>query len=205
MRKQVVLTLAVLALTLTASRASAGWYTGPLIPAYQVTYVPQKATYWVPEVFYRYVEVEVQEPTYTKVTKRTTVTVLEEDFRDEEHVGTFYNIVPRTFEVDVVRCKLVRMKISDPCTGNVFWINRPEPYIERVPQVVMEREKELRKWTVRQSYFKPVERTYDQDFTVCELHPKKVFVKQPFTRLVPFETTLLVPVFVPPGAVHCVP
>jgi hypothetical protein len=193
------LALAILAIVLTANRASAGWFIGDVLPAYQVTYVPQKVTCWRPETFWREVDTVVEEPAYTKVTKRFNVTVLEEDFREEEHVGTFYKFVPRTFEVEVQRCRLVRTKISDPLTGNVFWIGRPEFYTERVPQIVMDRVAEHRAWTVRVPFYRPVEKTYEQDFIVCEVQYRTVKVKQPFSRLVPYESSLLVPVYVPPA------
>jgi hypothetical protein len=201
MKRLLVLTVAVLALTLTANRASAGgWWIGEAWPGWYVTYTPQTVTYWQPERFYREVETEVDVPTYKTVTRTLKVTVLEEDFREEEHVGTFWVWVPRTFEVEVERTRSKRVQMVEKPSGNVFWVSVPEVYTEKIPQVRMEHVKEMRKWTDRVPYFKPVEKVYEQDVVVIEVERKKVMVLQRVTRLVPYETSLLVPVYVP-GAV----
>jgi hypothetical protein len=85
-------------------------------------------------------------------------------------------------------------------SGNIFWISVPEVHTETVPQVRMEHVKEMRKWTEQVPYWKPVEKTYEQDSVVVEMQKKTFKVKQPYTRLVPYQSTVLVPVYVP-GAV----
>jgi hypothetical protein len=198
-QKRFVLTLAVLALALTANRATAGIWIGETLPGWYVTYVPQKATYWQVELDYRTVEMQVEEPTYHTETRRVTVTVLEENFRDEEHVGTFHKYVPRTSDVEVTRCRMVPMTMTEPLTGCGYTICRPEWYTEWQQRITYDYVAERQKFTVRVSYFKPVEKTYEQDVTVVQMVPKTVTVRQPFRRLVPTETEVLVPVLAPAG------
>jgi hypothetical protein len=130
--------------------------------------------------------------------------VLVEEFRNEEHTGTFFKYVPRTFEIDVQRCRLVPMKIVDPGSRCVFVVGIPELYVQRMEQKVMERVAEQRSWIVRVPYYRPVEKLYEQDFTQIDWHAKTVKVMEPYTILVPYEISVYVPILVPP-AVPCCP
>jgi hypothetical protein len=198
--------LAVLAISLTANPAKAGgyWAMHPWMPCYYVHYEPQKATAWCPEKHFREVEVVVQEPTYKTVTKRFKKTVLVEEFRNEEHTGTFSRSVPRSYEIEVLRVRLVPMKVASPCGHCVFTVGYPELYWQKMEQIAMERVVEQRTWTVRVPYYRPVEKLYEQDVVEVEWHAKTVKVLEPYTILVPYEISLYVPILVPP-AVPCCP
>ncbi len=200
-----VLSLAVLALAFSANRAAADWGFADNLPGHYITYVPQKVTCWEPQTFYRDVETTVEEPTYRTVTKQFNVTVLEQDFRDEEHEGTFSKFVPRGFDVEVLRWRLVPVTARDPLTGTTFTYCLPESYVQKQHREVIERVEERRKYMVRVVFYRPVEKTYEQDFVVTEMHPKKVLVREPFSRLVPYEASVLVPVYIPARAVTRVP
>jgi len=151
MKQLLVSILAVLAVALAANTTTAGgyWTMHPWMPPYYVHYEPQKAIAWRPETHFREVEAIVQEPTYKTVTKQYMLTVMVEDFRNEEHTGTFYKYVPRTFEIDVQRVRLVPTKVASPCGHCILTIGVPELYTQRQQHIAMDRVAKQRKWIVR--------------------------------------------------------
>jgi hypothetical protein len=134
-------------------------------------------------------------------------------------------MVPQQVVQNVTCCRLVPMCVTDPCTGCTRTVCRPENYTQQVTRTVLRPEfyqekgmqtvcrphftsqqvKETvmrcvprqREVTVQQCFYRPVEQTYQVRRMVCDIKPEIQTRTERFCVMVPYQTTVKVPVCVP--------
>jgi hypothetical protein len=114
----------------------------------------------------------------------------------KEH-RTFYTPVPKTVEEEVVRCKMVPVQSTDPCTGCTVTCYRPETYTEKVKCTVMTCKVETREVTVKRCRWEPQVKQFTQRRYIPECRPETVSTVRRYCVMVPYQTTVKVPVRVP--------
>jgi hypothetical protein len=194
MKKLVMTGLALLVVTLTAAPARAWHGCCPPPPPCCVTWCEQTVTCYKPEYDTRDVACTVMKPIYhTDVVKQKCV-VMVPVWSDQKQSCMVPTYKPKEIEQDVVRCRLVPVKFTDPCTGCVYTCCKPETYTEKVKCTIMECHWVKKEYTVKVCSWKPEEKTYDVRRVWCEWKPEKVTYKQVYCVMVPYQAKVWVPV-----------
>jgi hypothetical protein len=190
--------MAVVALALAAGPVRAGWWcTSYCPPPVCVTYVEKEVTCFRPVVREREVPCVVNRPVFHTETVKQTCTILVPEYHNEKRVVTYFRSVPREIECEALRCRAIPVTVCDPCTGCQYTTCRYETYVEKVKRTVLECVPEPREITVRVCSYRPQEMTYDVRRVVCEWKTETVVRKQYYCEMVPYQTTVRVPVCVP--------
>jgi hypothetical protein len=121
------------------------------------------------------------------------------EWRDVKQTITVMQPVPREVVQNVTCCRMVPTCVTDPCTGCTRTVCKPETYVQQVKRVVMQCVPRQQEITTRMCSYKPVEETVQCRRIVCEVRKENVTRKERYCVMVPFQTTVKVPVCVNPN------
>ena len=223
MNKYLTAGLAVAVLAFLAGRASALGHKGcdgccpppcadlacetapcPTPPPPSVCYVEQTVTCYKPEWHEREETCTVDKITFQTDTKKQKVLVKIPVFTEEKQLCTVNTYVPHTTEHDQVCCRTVSVCVTDPCTGCTHTECKPETFVQKVKCVTWETVPVQKEVTVKVcSAVKTEERTVECKEVCCQHTPTTETKKVPYVVMVPYQTTVKVPVPACPATPCC--
>ncbi len=165
-----------------------------------VTWVEKQVTCYRPEMRQREVPC-----TFTQMVPRTIVenrpcTVMVPHWVEEVRHCTVMTVVPRPVTREVTCCRMVPTCVTDPCTGCTRTVCRPEMYTKQVTCTVMECVPVQKECRVRVCHPHPEQRTVQVCRVVCEPRQVTVVRRECYCVMVPYQTTVKVPVCTPAPA-----
>lgn len=193
MKNACVMGAVALGLLVSAQPGEAGDCCAPTT----VAWVEQTVTCLRPEWREREVTCVVNRVVLREVVVPVKRVVMVPEFKDVTKTIVVAKLVAREVERDVVSCRMVPASVTDPCTGCVVTVCKPETVVYRVKCTVMECVPEQRDVVVRICCPKPVEQIVQCCKLVCELKPETVTRRECYCVLVPHQVTVRVPVCVP--------
>jgi hypothetical protein len=169
-------------------------------PAVQVQYVEKTVTCYKPEWKEREVKCTVNRMVTRTEVVPVKCNIMVPVWTDQKQTQVFYKRVPKEVEREVTTCHMVRDCVVDPCTGCTRTVCRPEYSTQKVKCTIWECIPEKRDVTVRVCSWKPEERTVETRRVICEWKPETITRKERYCEMVPYQTTVKVPVCVPAPA-----
>lgn len=169
---------------------------------YQVNYVEKTVTCMKPEWREKDITCTVNRCIPREVVEERKVCVLVPETRQEKRTITVCRQVPREIEVDVTCCQMVPVACTDPCTGCTVTVCKPQYVTKKVKKIVCDLVPEQREIVVNVCNYRQEERTIQCKRIVFDIQPETVVRKVRECVMVPYTTTVKVPVCVP---VACAP
>ncbi len=133
-----------------------------------------------------------------EVVEKVKCTVLVPRWLEEKRLCTFYVSEPVEVLQDIVRCRLVPAKVADPCCG--YSCYQAETYVEKVKCVIHQCKPVQKEVSCKVCRLESQEQVVDCKRLVTECVPTKVLQVRRYCVLVPYQTTVRVPVCLPVGA-----
>jgi len=206
MNKLWALGLAVGVVALSAAPAQAGgccWKSCCVTCCYTVTWVDQVVTCCKPEWRERDVTCTVVRVIPREVVEQRKICVMVPVYTDVRKTITVCRAVPREVVSNVTCCRMVPVTCTDPCTGCCYTCCKPEYYTTQVKSIVCDYVQEPRDIVCRVCSYTPQERVIECRRIVCDYKPETVVRKERFCVMVPYQTTIKVPVCTPVCAPVC--
>src|SRR5262249_39170599 len=166
-------------------------------PAMQIQWVEKKVTCYRPQWQEGEVTCTINRPIPREVVTPVKCGVLVPERTQVKRTMVVCGAVPKEIERDVPVCRMVAECVTDPCTGCTRTVCRPVTTMQRVRCTVMQSVPEQKEITVPVCNWKPVEQTREVRRIVCDWKPETVTRKVSYCTMVPYETTVRVPVCVP--------
>lgn len=198
MRMTFGLALTLLCLGLTGSAADA--YCGPPICCPPIGYwacQPQVVTAYRAEWKEEKVPCVVHRVSYRQETDKVKVQVCVPKLFDQTVRTSYYVPIPKVVERDVTTCVMVPVVMYDPCTCCCYVSYRPSLSTTKVKCTVYDHKLESRDDVVKVCKLVTEERVIDQVRFVPVVSEEKSFTTRRYCVMVPYQTTVNVPVWVP--------
>jgi hypothetical protein len=155
------------------------------VTCYRAEWRTREVPYVTYQVFTRVVETPV------------TYTVPQAQWSDKKVMQTFYTMRPREVVQNVTCFKQVPTTCVDPCTGCCYTTWQCVPVVQQVRSIVYDCIPAQREVTVRVCTYVPVEKKGVRRDVVCETKPVNGVRLERYCVMVPYQTTVKVPVCVP--------
>jgi hypothetical protein len=168
-----------------------------------VTYVDKVVTCCKPEWKERDVTCTINRIVPKVVVTPVKQTICVPVWSEQKKMVTCYNQVPRQVEKEICCCRSVPVCCTDPCTGCKRTCCKTETYTQKVTCTVYDCVPVQKEVTCKVCSYKTEERTVECRRVVCECVPETVNRKERYCVMVPYQTTIKVPVCTPAPA--CAP
>ncbi len=208
MKKLIFPVLAVAFTLMLTDRAAAGFLCRHCPPpccepcpppvACTTTFVDKVVTCYKPVWKEEQVECLVNKVVCKEVVEKVKCMVLVPRWLEEKRVCTFLVSEPVEVVHEVVRCRLVPIKVDDPCCVTTC---KMETYVEKVKCVVPQCKAVQKEVVCKVCRLEAHEQIVDRKRLVMECVPTKVLQVRRYCVMVPYQTTVRVPVCVPVGVV----
>lgn len=143
------------------------------------------------------VQVEVQRVNYRREVTQVRVQCWVPRETEENVRRTYFTPVPRVVERDVPVCTVVPAVSFDPCTGCPYVCYVPHMTVQRVRCVEYDWRRDERDERVRVCRWVQEERMVDQVRCIPEVSQERVWTVQRTCVMVPYETYVCVPTWMP--------
>ena len=196
MRMALCACVALLSWGLTGASADA-FYGFPWPPVGYWTYQPQVITCYRTQWTEEKVPIVVQRVSYKQEAYKVKIQVPVPQFYDQKVRTSFYVPVPKVIERDVTTWVMVPVPVFDPCSCCCYFTYRPSFTTTKVKCVVYDQKLESREDVVKVCKMVLEDRLIDQVRMIPVVTPVKSFTVRHNCVVVPYQTTINVPVWVP--------
>ena len=168
-----------------------------------VTYVDKVVTCYKPEWKERDVTCTVNRMVSKVVVTPVTQNICVPVWTEQKQMQTCYTQVPRQVEKEICCCRRVPVCCTDPCTGCTRRCCQTETFTQKVTCTVYDCVPVQKEVTVKVCSYKTEQRTVECRRVVCECVPETVTRKERYCVMVPYQTTVKVPVPACPATPCC--
>lgn len=198
MRMALCACVALLSWGLTATSADAFYgYGWPCAPMGYWSYTTQVVTCYKSQWTEVKVPIMIQKVSYKQEVDKIKVQVPVPKFFDQKVSTSFYVPVPKVVEREYTTCVMVPVPVFDPCSCCCYMTYQPTYSTQKVKCVVYDYKLESREDTVKVCKMVLEDRVIDQVRCIPVVTQEPSFVIRYNCTLVPYQTTVCVPVWVP--------
>ena len=162
-------------------------------------YVEKVITCYRPAWHEKEVECVVNKLVPREVVTKHTCTICNPEWREEKRSCIVNTFVPRDVEREIVVCKWVPSQVTD-CCGCCCTVCKPVQEVKKIRCTICECVPVKKEYTARVCHYRQEPKTYECRHIVYDCVPQKVMRKVSYCEMVPYQTTVKVPV---PRCIPC--
>lgn len=196
MKKLLIATLVLGTMWVLPARSEAFCWISPCV-SYRVCYETRVVTCYKPQWNEEKVEVVVNRLQCKEVVEKTPIKVMVAKWVDGQQTVTRCHYEPVTLVKEVVSCRYTPVCVIDPCTGCPYTVLAAQPCVEKVACTVYQAKLVQEVVPVKVCQWVPEERVVETRRMEWFSVPEKQIVVRRFCTMVPYQTTVQVPVCVP--------